>query len=107
MATFYKEKKKKKRQETGENPIKMGDAKQQFSLHILIWEEFQMNAQSRGSTWMIQNVSIFKHITKLKTPSVKNIINIWTIDICICFCIYDFYASISRYNKQTNPIKNA
>lgn len=48
----------------------MWDAEQQFSLHILIWEEFQMNAESRGYTWMIQNVSIFKHITNSQTPWV-------------------------------------
>lgn len=90
---------KKKRKGTGENPIKMWDAEQQFSLHILIWEEFQMTAESRGYTWMIQNVSIFKHITKSQTPWVRTIINIWTIYTCICFCIYDFYANFSRHSK--------
>lgn len=54
----------------------MGDAEQQYSLHFLIREEFQMNAESRDYTWMIQNVSVFKHITKSQTPRVRNIINI-------------------------------
>jgi len=59
----------RKRQATGDNPIKPEDAEPRCSLHAIIQEEFQMNAESNGYTQMIQMfLSKFKDITKSQTP---------------------------------------
>lgn len=95
----------RKRQATGDSPIKTEDAEQQCRSHAIIREEFQMNAKSRGYTWMIQTfVSKFKHITKSQTPSVRNAVNVFTTYTCICFHIYVFYAIsffLDTANNQT------
>lgn len=92
----------RRRQATGEHPTKTEDAEQRCSLHAIIREEFQMDAECGGYARVIQTfVSKFKHISKSQIPRVRNIVNVFTTYTCICFGMFPmlFFFQIEQIIK--------